>query len=379
MRFYYVEYAPWAKSLNLSFLLISFSTVGDFNYNVIIRMNSVPMSTIFREYQLSFYEESDGEDLLGNNFGPYGIPNRAFFYKLFLKKKEGQDEFYDFLEDCSLIASSMKCEQCGGDMSMIVSKRAVLDGRRWYCGKGGRLNRCEGSKSVRHNSYFTGSHLRITTILMMTFEIFQGSTFDSIHKDLGVYQHAVADWRRFATDVLVEYIETKTEKIGGYGKIVEIDESKIGKRKFNRGRFVEGQWVFGGVERDSGRCFMVAVPDRAASTLLDLIKMWIQPGTFVISDCWKSYERLSELDYDHLRVNHSLHFKDPVTGACTNTIESYWRHFKASLPEYNRQGDFGGYIAWFMFRQICNSLNVDPFSKFLDIIRGINWVDWHIV
>ena len=77
--------------------------------------------------------------------------------------------------------------------------------------------------------------------------MFLGSTVDVIHRDFSVYQHTSADWRRFATDVLVDYVETHTEKIGGPGKIVEIDESKIGKRKFNRGHFVEGQWVFGRV------------------------------------------------------------------------------------------------------------------------------------
>ena len=37
-------------------------------------------------------------------------------------------------------------------------------------------------------------------------------------------------------------------KLGGGGKIVEIDESKIGKRKYHRGHVVAGQWVFGGIE-----------------------------------------------------------------------------------------------------------------------------------
>ena len=34
-------------------------------------------------------------------------------------------------------------------------------------------------------------------------------------------------------------------KIGGIGKVVQIDETKIGKRKYNRGRMVEGHWVIG--------------------------------------------------------------------------------------------------------------------------------------
>ncbi len=38
-------------------------------------------------------------------------------------------------------------------------------------------------------------------------------------------------------------------QIGGVGKVVEIDESKFGRRKYNRGRYRDGHWVFGGVKR----------------------------------------------------------------------------------------------------------------------------------
>ena len=40
-----------------------------------------------------------------------------------------------------------------------------------------------------------------------------------------------------------------SEKIGGNGVEVEIDESKFGKHKYYRGHRVEGQWVFGGREK----------------------------------------------------------------------------------------------------------------------------------
>jgi transposase-like protein len=81
--------------------------------------------------------------------------------------------------------------------------------------------------------------------------------------------------------------------IGGLGKVVEVDESKFGKRKYRRGRYVKGQWVFGGVERGSGRTFLVIVNDRSADTLFGLIKKWIRPGTTVVTDCWAAYRSLT--------------------------------------------------------------------------------------
>ena len=62
------------------------------------------------------------------------------------------------------------------------------------------------------------------------------------------------------------------EKIGGPGKFVQIDESKIDWIKKYHRSHVEGQWVFSGIEKDSCRCFIATVEDRKEETLLNLIK-----------------------------------------------------------------------------------------------------------
>ena len=91
-----------------------------------------------------------------------------------------------------------------------------------------------------------------------------------------------------------EILENDCEKIGGQGKTVEIDESKFGKRKYHRGKRVEGVWVFGGIERESRRSFFRIVEDRSAETLIPIIKEFVLPGTTIISDCWKAYSSLSK-------------------------------------------------------------------------------------
>jgi hypothetical protein len=83
----------------------------------------------------------------------------------------------------------------------------------------------------------------------------------------------------------VVYMEGCSEKIGGPNKIVEIDESKFGRRKYHRDHPVKGQRVFGGIERESGKTFLVPVPDRTVDILMAVIGAWIESGTTVISDC----------------------------------------------------------------------------------------------
>jgi len=68
----------------------------------------------------------------------------------------------------------------------------------------------------------------------------------------------------FCRETLLVYFLGCSEKIGSPNKTVEIDESKFGRRKYNMGHPVKGQWVFVGVERESGRTFLVPVPDRTA-------------------------------------------------------------------------------------------------------------------
>uniref|UniRef100_A0A1X7VKF1 ISXO2-like transposase domain-containing protein n=1 Tax=Amphimedon queenslandica TaxID=400682 RepID=A0A1X7VKF1_AMPQE len=153
--------------------------------------------------------------------------------------------------------------------------------------------------------------------------------------------------------------------------IVEIDESKIGRRKYNRGRYVEGHWVFGGIEQGTGECFMVEVPDRSAATLLPIIFKHVRPSTTIISDKWRAYSSLASSGMIHLTVNYSLNFINPINGAHTQSIESTWSQVKRMMRStgvMNTSSElFSTYLQEFLWRRKFN--DTDHFESIIDAIK----------
>ena len=155
-----------------------------------------------------------------------------------------------------------------------------------------------------------------------------------VRLELKLTDNTINDWSSFHRKVIIDWGVRRTKKIGGSGLTVEIDESKFGKRKYNVGRLLEGQWVFGGIGHETRDFFLVPVEDRSAETLLGVIQQYIEEGATIILDCWKAYDCLRKEGYKHLKVNHSINFVDPLTTAHTNTIERTWRDTKSLVPKY---------------------------------------------
>ena len=182
----------------------------------------------------------------------------------------------------------------------------------------------------------------------------------------------VVDWYNFAREVCAEILEYDSEPIGGENVIVEIDESKFGKRKYHKGRRVDGCWVFGGIERESKKCFFTIVEKRNAETLVPLIKKYIKPKTNIISDCWAAYAGLEQQGYNHLTVNHSKEFVNSETGAHTQTIESTWHQLKLHLPRKGTQKQlYNGYFMEYVIRKKYLNDSADKFLTFLDLVSRV--------
>ena len=68
--------------------------------------------------------------------------------------------------------------------------------------------------------------------------------------------------------------------------------------------------------------FMLHIDCCDAAKLLPIICQHIVPGTTILSDVWAAYNSLGTLGYQHLTVNHTYNFVNPINGTCTNHIES---------------------------------------------------------
>lgn len=69
-----------------------------------------------------------------------------------------------------------------------------------------------------------------------------------------------------------------SQNISGPNKIVKIDETKFARRKCHWTHVVKGQWMFGGVKRESRKTFLVPVYDRTANTLLVVLRYQSNPA-----------------------------------------------------------------------------------------------------
>jgi hypothetical protein len=125
--------------------------------------------------------------------------------------------------------------------------------------------------------------------------------------------------------------------------------------------------VSGGLERESGRTFLVTVAKIFDDTLTGVIRAWTEPGTTLVSYCWAAYHDIGSHGYTHRTVKHSISFVNPDTEDHTNTIESTRLHIKAFLGPYRQQKDYESYLAHYIIAANYKAQGVSKFPQFLAI------------
>lgn len=266
------------------------------------------------------------------------LPSQTQFNSMFSNDKE----CVKYLAEKGVFYRTHQCPSCGRDMKQVIAHSV------FRC----QTKKCKRRQvSLRSHTFFFGSRLSCLKIMRLANLWLSGATPQVARLQTGHGKHAVADFYRHFRHLVSSSLLEHDRVIGGQGITVEIDETKLGKRKYHRGHRVDGVWVVVGIERtQEARIFLVAVDKRDETTLLNLISSHVAAGSTIMTDRWRGYLNITEkLGFDHFSVNHSKEFKNYDTGACTNKAEGLNNGLKMKILPRNRikngiEGHLGEYI-----------------------------------
>lgn len=174
------------------------------------------------------------------------------------------------LMDERLMTKERSCPMCAGEMSLSRCEDRS-DGLKRECRKQVNGRRHNTEVSIRKGSRFDNSKMTLKEILKLTCWWCQDFDQAQLKHKLGLAE-STGGLGQLLSRSLRNHSTKKSEKLVGNGKVVQIDEIKFGKRKYLCGHHVEGHWVFGGIEDDGKKCFLVAVEKREEQTLLPIIQ-----------------------------------------------------------------------------------------------------------
>ena len=239
-----------------------------------------------------------------------------------------------------------------------------------------RCFRCPSHKGQKvfltKDTYFENSKLSCKNIVELIFSWSLKLPVCDTVRMTGLGEKSIIQWFAYFRDVCSWWLIQNPYKIGGPGMEVEIDESVVARRKYHRGRLISERWVFGGVDRNTNKSFLELIPDKSAATLLGIIEEKIEPGSIIHTDGHAAYNGIPNIPvqppYQHLVVIHRTNFVDPVTAACTNTVEGHWSKCKKRLKHMNGVQDtmLPSHLDEFMWRELFGREPIAAFNNFID-------------
>lgn len=197
------------------------------------------------------------------------------------------------------------------------------------------VRRKEHRKSVFYNSIFYNSKMPYVNLLIIMYGFVYDLTYDDIIREClsntAVSSATIAKYFSLFRELLygvVEDLKNESDLLGIDGGLIEVDETFIGTRKYNRGRNKKTKWIVGILERNTNNIRFEKVENRDSATLVTVLKKYVHPNATILTDFWKGYKHLKNHFFDHRVVNHSKNFISPENGAHTQTIECHWRLLK---------------------------------------------------
>ena len=121
--------------------------------------------------------------------------------------------------------------------------------------------------------------------------------------------------------------------------VVQLDETLVGGKNKNRhadkkiphsqGRSSKGKTTVFGARSLGGKIKTQVIPNVEAETIIPIVEKWVEKGSIMVTDEWRSYKPLAE-NFFHIAVNHSE--GQYASGAfSSNGVENFWSLFKRGI------------------------------------------------
>ena len=148
---------------------------------------------------------------------------------------QNEDDCLRFLKNNDIFYNIHQCPACGSNVS--------LDNKSYRCTK----SYCRKCASLFTGTIFSQSKLKCNEVIHIAYLWLSGCNNSSIETMTGNSKQTISNFITLLRQVVSTSLDTDDTIIGDDDIVVEIDESKFGKRKYNRGHRVDGVWVIGGL------------------------------------------------------------------------------------------------------------------------------------
>jgi transposase-like protein len=158
------------------------------------------------------------------------------------------------------------------------------------------------------------SSLQLATDLQIT----QKTAWFLLHRVREMY-------RTSAPDMLRDVVQLDETLVGGKSRNKHADKRKPG----TQGRSTVDKTIVFGARALNGQVKTEVIPNVDSDTIIPIVEKWVEKGSIMVTDEWRSYRALSE-NYFHIAVDHSA--GQYTSGAfSSNGIENFWSLFKRGI------------------------------------------------
>jgi transposase-like protein len=187
--------------------------------------------------------------------------------------------------------------------------------------------------SLRIESKFESFSTDIKYLLRILLKISLRQPLHSICENLDISSRTVI---RFSKKLksLILFVNFSESKLGGPGKVVQIDETMINyKVKSHRGRASSNRTdslCIVEFDQHITRAFACCIPNKQQTTIVPILIAQVLPNSVVHTNEHRAYRNLRNFNFNHETVCHKYWFVEE-SGVHTQAVESFNNSLKLEI------------------------------------------------